>query len=97
LAERVGKEVGEAGAAAVEGRIARAFELVVSRAPTPAEVARLRRLYDESIAAASVVTAAAASAPDSADASASKAVPAEMRAMRDVAVAIMNLDGALVR
>jgi hypothetical protein len=59
LAKRVKREAGEDGASrsarAVEAEIARAFELVVSRPPSAAEAKRLHQLYDESIAAASVL------------------------------------------
>ncbi len=94
LAGRAGREAGEGGVATPDATIARAFELVVSRAPTAVEAARLRRLYDEAFAAA-----AALPAPETADGA---AVPATRlappaRAMRDVAVAILNLDASFVR
>jgi hypothetical protein len=70
LAARAAREVGES----VDAQIARAFELVISRAPTAAELKRLRALHDQ------VGGATAGDKP-----------------MRDVAIAILNLDAAFVR
>ena len=88
---------------AVDARIARAFELVVSRAPTISEMQRLRRLHDESLAALRVVQPAAENGSGSAGSPASgssdlpEASGAGMRALRSVTTAILNLDAALVR
>ena len=85
LAARVGRELADSG---VEARLARAFELVISRPPTAAEVARLKTLHDESRRAATAVTAGNAEKTGE---------TSDHRAMRSVAVAILNLDAALVR
>ena len=102
LAGRVAKEAGEskgAGSASnADARIARAFELVISRPPLTTELSRLRRLYDESMAAYTVVKP-----DDSSPASGTESEPANpaldpsARAMQSVAAAILNLDDALVR
>jgi len=78
LAQRVAREAGPA----TEARIAHSFELVVSRAPTATEAARLRRLYDDALAAAP------GSAYDD---------ERELVALTAVASAILNLDAALAR
>jgi hypothetical protein len=85
LAQRVQRETSDTPAP--EARIARAFELVISRAPSVTETKRLRQLYDESLAAA---TSLAAAKPQE------KLAP-ETRALSDVASAIINLDAAFVR
>src|SRR5207247_428285 len=46
-----------------DARIARAFELVVSRPPTPMEVARLSKLYEAELAATNAVGARASRPP----------------------------------
>ena len=88
LAERVTRELSDQPAP--DARIARAFELVVSRPPMATEAGRLRKLYDDTLAAETAVKAA----PESA-----KSEPAkpELHALSDVAAAIINLDGAFVR
>jgi hypothetical protein len=50
LAERVQKEIASEDAATTDKRIARAFDLVISREPTTKEAPRLRKLYEESFA-----------------------------------------------
>ena len=111
------REAAETSASApaveVESQIARAFELVLSRPPTTTEAERLRRLYDDSIAAAIAVTsldgstgvaalsgqggASALHANGTAGAATDREVGAASRAMRSVAAAILNLDAAFVR
>ena len=85
LAERVERELTDGS---VEARIARAFELVASRPPNPGEAARLKKLHEASLAAATAIQ------PDSA---AGSATPPERRALREVAVAIFNVDAAFIR
>ncbi len=86
LAARVTRELPDGG---VEARIARAFDLVVSRPPTATETARLRKLQEASLAAATAV----APTPDAA----APAQSPELRALQEVAAAIINLDAAFVR
>jgi len=86
LAARVKREIADGS---VEARIARAFDLVVSRRPMTTETARLRKLYDASLAAAAAVVPAKGAA--------SPGQSSESRALHDVAAAIINLDAAFVR
>jgi hypothetical protein len=92
LAERVERELPDSN---VDARLARAFELVVCRPPTTTETARLRKLYDETMSAATALAApteaaATADTPSTAD-------RARRRALHDVAAAVLNLDAAFVR
>jgi hypothetical protein len=84
IAERVQKEIAgdDEVAAVVEKRIARAFDLVISREPTASERQRLLKLYDLSLAESDGSTAPANQ---------------RLRALGDVAAAILNLDAAFVR
>lgn len=87
LAARAAREAGAEATAA--RRIALAFEWVVSRPPTDAELARLLRLHGE-IAAEESRPAAAGAGEDSTR-------PRPPRAMAAVASAILNLDAAFIR
>lgn len=84
LAQRVQREMGERSSP--EAWIARAFELVISRAPTAGEMQRLRRLYDDSL----VAGVPPAAMPDT-------KISPDTRALSAVASAIINLDAAFTR
>ena len=87
LADRAARA---AGAEATPARqIALAFEWVVSRPPTDAELARLLRLHSE--------ISTAATRPAAAAAGEGATQPAPSRAMAAVASAILNLDAAFIR
>ena len=107
LAARVETELGDSR---VEPRIARLFELVISRPPTPTEAARLKKLHDDSMSAASVLTASSsengAAAPPvrpvgekrgEGAASPQDSAAAANPGLRAVAAAVLNLDAAFVR
>ncbi len=98
LAERVTREVADGS---VEARIGRVFELVVSRLPSATETARLKKLYDGTMAVSSGAAEPsrqtgrdAAGAPQPQEAASRSP---ELRALQDVAAAIINLDAAFVR
>jgi mono/diheme cytochrome c family protein len=91
LAARVDRELADAP---IGARIDRAFELVIARSPTPAESARLLKLFQEASAASAAVTVASA---ETAGAAAPAPDLVRARAMQDVAAAVLNLDAAFVR
>ena len=86
LAGRAARELSDSPAP--EARIARMFELVISRPPAATETVRLRKLYDETLAATTALQVNAAASPEKRP---------EARALEDVAAAILNLDAAFVR
>ena len=96
LAERVMKE----GGAAMEDRLAFAFRLPLSRKPRPAEIAVLRKIYDEQLAhfrsnagaaAAAKLLAVGESPRDP------KLDSAELAAWTTVASVILNLDETVTK
>jgi hypothetical protein len=85
LAQRVERETSDSPAP--EARIARAFELVISRPPSTTETKRLRQLFDESLAAAASLASTKTDEP----------MAPPTRALSAVSSAIINLDAAFVR